>query len=112
MFTGRTGQPLRRPSLNEAWNKAVATAGLPPGTHFHDLRHTYASLLIEAGKNVKIVSARLGHATAVETLETYTHLWPDEEEDTADALDAVYRLRVFSVCPVVALPPRKRRSEE
>lgn len=31
------------------------------GTHFHDLRHTYASLLIEAGMNVKIVSARLGH---------------------------------------------------
>lgn len=98
VFTGRTGQPLRRTSLNEAWNRAVKVAGLPPGTHFHDLRHSYASLLIEAGESVKVVSARLGHASAVETLETYAHLWPDSDEHTVTVLDAAWRRHVSPEC--------------
>ncbi len=90
LFTGRTGQPIRRPRLNEVWNDAVKAAGLPAGTTFHHTRHTYASLLIEAGESVKVVSARLGHASAVETLETYAHLWPDSDEYTVAALNATY----------------------
>lgn len=43
-------------------------------------RHFYASALIRAGLNVKIVQARLGHATAMETLTTYAHLWPDDAD--------------------------------
>jgi integrase len=68
----------------------VKAAGLPKGTRFHDLRHTYASLLIEAGESVTVVSNRLGHASAVETLNTYSHLWPDSEGRTVDVLDAAY----------------------
>ncbi len=56
--------------------------------HFHDLRHTYASLLIQSGESVKVVSARLGHASAVETLEIYAHLWPDSDDHTVTVLDA------------------------
>jgi hypothetical protein len=36
-----------------------------------------------------VVQARLGHATAAETLDTYAHLWPDSEDTTRDAIDAV-----------------------
>ncbi|WP_250283127.1 tyrosine-type recombinase/integrase [Frankia sp. CiP1_Cm_nod2] len=62
---------------------------LAGGADFHELRHFYASLLIASGANVKVVQARLGHKSATETLDTYGHLWPDSEEDTRKAVDAV-----------------------
>jgi integrase len=55
---------------------------------WHDLRHYYASLLIRHGESVKTVQARLGHASAVETLDTYTHLWPDSEDRTRQAVES------------------------
>ena len=55
---------------------------------WHDLRHYYASLLIRHGESVKTVQARLGHASAVETLDTYAHLWPDSEDRTRQAIEA------------------------
>ena len=63
-------------------------AQLPSSTRFHDLRHHYASLLIRHGESVKTVQARLGHATAAETLDTYSHLWPDSDDRTREAVDA------------------------
>jgi hypothetical protein len=39
----------------------------------------------------KTVQARLGHATAVETLDTYSHLWPDSDDRTREAVDSVLR---------------------
>jgi integrase len=56
------------------------------GSRFHDLRHYYASLLIRYGESVKVVQSRLGHASAAETLDTYSHLWPDSEERTRQAV--------------------------
>jgi hypothetical protein len=67
----------------------VKAAGLPEGTTYHDLRHFYASLLIRHGESVKVVQARLGHATAAEMLDTYSHLWPDSEDRTSAAVDSV-----------------------
>lgn len=78
---------LRRNRFGEAWAATVARAGLPKGTHFHDLRHYYASLLIRHGESVKVVQARLGHASAQETLDTYGHLWPDSDARTRTAVD-------------------------
>ncbi len=69
------------------WRKAAKVAGLPVGTGMHDLRHTYASLLIRKGLSVKVVQARLGHATAAETLDTYGHLWPEDEDRTREAVE-------------------------
>jgi integrase len=58
-------------------------------TTFHELRHYYASLLIRPGESVKVVQKRLGHATAAETLDTYSHLWPDSEDRTREATYSV-----------------------
>jgi integrase len=41
------------------------------------------------GESVKVVQARLGHATAAETLDTYSHLWPDSDDRTPTAIDKV-----------------------
>jgi len=81
---------LRRNRFSErVWRPAVAKARLRPGTRFHELRHYYASLLIRHGEPVKTVQARLGHASAGETLDTYAHLWPDSEDRTREAVDSV-----------------------
>ena len=66
----------------------------------HSLRHLYASQLIRHGESVKTVQARLGHASASETLDTYSHLWPDSEERTREAVDEAWRGAVVPpVCP-------------
>ncbi|WP_318842710.1 site-specific integrase [Myceligenerans pegani] len=70
--------------------------GLPEEFRFHDLRHYYASLLISEGADVKVVQARLRHASAKTTLDTYAHLWPDTEESTRAATGKVLAARVDS----------------
>jgi integrase len=55
----------------------------------HDLRHTYASLLLENGANIKRVSEALGHASITITLTTYSHLLPSMDRDIANRIDAI-----------------------
>ena len=84
------GLPVRRASFfQRVWRPALKAAGLPADTHFHSMRHYYASLLIRHGESVKTVQARLGHASATETLDTYSHLWPDSDDRTREAVDSV-----------------------
>ena len=54
----------------------VKVDGLPEGFRNQDLRHYFASLLIASGANIKVVQARLRHASAMTTLDTYGHLFP------------------------------------
>lgn len=68
--------------LEWAVRSARTRVGLPDGFRHHDLRHYFASLLIASGADVKIVQARLRHASAKTTLDTYGHLWPDSDEST------------------------------
>ena len=89
VFTDAAGQPIRRTRFSDIWRPAAATAEVPDGVTFHDLRHYYASLLIRHGESVKVVQKRLGHKSAVETLDTYSHLWPDSEDRTREAVDEV-----------------------
>ena len=72
--------------------------GLPEGFRFHDLRHYYASLLISKGLDVKVVQARLRHASAKTTLDTYGHLWPDSDETTRAAISGVMTTRNGNSC--------------
>jgi len=46
-------------------------------------------MLIQSGASVKVVQARLGHSSAKTTLDIYGHLFPDEEDRTRTAVDAV-----------------------
>jgi integrase len=89
VFTLDDGQPITRQAFGHLWRPAAKTAGLPVGTGMHSLRHYYASLLIRFGESVKTVQARLGHASAAETLDTYSHLWPDSDDRTREAIDSV-----------------------
>ena len=71
------GRLVQRNAFGDIWRAAVKTAGLPEGTRYHALRHFYASALIAANLNPKVIQSRLGHATIAETMDTYGHLFPD-----------------------------------
>lgn len=84
-------------AVERAVRASRAAAGLPEGFRFHDLRHYFASLLIASGCDVKVVQARLRHASATTTLNTYAHLWPDAEESTRAAVAVVLAARADSL---------------
>lgn len=68
--------------------RVAKLAGLEP-IRVHDLRHSHASLLIELGFNILMVSQRLGHEKVETTWQTYAHLYPDKERMLAARLDTV-----------------------
>ncbi len=90
MFVGDDGRLMLRSAWSgRVWRPAVADAGLGASVTLHALRHYYASLSIRHGESVKAVRARLGHSSAAQTLDVYSHLWPDSDDRTRDAVDAV-----------------------
>lgn len=108
LVVGRRSAPLRRSDFNTAfWHPALEEAGITSAgkaTGFHQLRHYYASMLIDAGESLKVVQARLRHATLEETIRTYAHLVPDTEERTRDAVGAA----LFRPCSVSATEQDRR----
>lgn len=90
LFTMK-GKGITRQRFGHHWRPAALATGLTEatGTGMHALRHYYASLLIRYGESVKTVQDRLGHKSATETLDAYSHLWEDSDDRTRDAVDAV-----------------------
>ncbi len=75
--------PVHSARVGRAWRAVRSEVGI---THrLHDLRHFYASGLIASGCDVVTVQRALGHASAAETLSTYSHLWPDASDRTRNA---------------------------
>jgi len=64
------------------------------GFRYHDLRHYFASVLIASGLDVKVVQARLRHASTKTTLGTYAHLMPDRDNSSRAVVDAVFAERL------------------
>jgi integrase len=90
IFVQESGLPWRRNTFNHRWRKACRSTGISDDVVPHDLRHFYASLLIRSGVSVKTVQELLGHATATETLNTYSHLWPDAADQARAAVNSVF----------------------
>ena len=97
---------LSRGRANDAARQSAELAGVEPVLpfagkgRFHEFQHFYASLLIAKGASVKTVQKRLGHASAVETLDTYGHLWPDSDDETRVAVDDILEARVARAAAV------------
>ena len=85
VFTDCGGGPVHPDKLSQTFDRLVRRADLPV-IRLHDLRHTQATLLIDAGVPVKVVSERLGHATAAFTIETYQHVLPSMQTRAVDAV--------------------------
>ncbi|MEN6414425.1 MAG: site-specific integrase [Veillonellales bacterium] len=63
------------------FKKVLQNAGIKRKFRFHDLRHTHATLLLEQGINIKVVSERIGHSTIRITLDTYSHVVKSMQDD-------------------------------
>ncbi|TWP36400.1 tyrosine-type recombinase/integrase [Leekyejoonella antrihumi] len=89
LFVTTRGHSWSHGSWTRKWARVKAKAGAPAALHFHDLRHTAASMAIGSGADVKQVQAMLGHATATMTLDLYGHLWNDDLTDVADRIEGL-----------------------
>lgn len=98
IFTAPQGGPWRNANFrSRRFDPAVKAAGLPP-LKIHEMRHTAASLAVQAGANVKAVQRMLGHSSAAMTLDVYADLFDSDLEGVASRLDeAVSGLRADSV---------------
>jgi len=87
VFTSPRGAPMRNHNFRRrVFAPAAEAIGIPQLTP-HDLRHTAASLAVQAGANVKAVQRMLGHASAAMTLDVYAGLFGDDLDAVADRLD-------------------------
>ncbi len=73
-------------ALDKEIKRVAEKAGLPP-IRVHDLRHSHASMLIELGFSPLEIADRLGHESVKTTLDTYSHLYPDKDQQLADRLN-------------------------
>lgn len=85
VFADEIGYPLTQHVMANMLTRLLRVAGLPH-IRFHDLRHTCATLLLGQGVNPKIVSEMLGHSSIALTLDTYSHVLPDMQQDAARAI--------------------------
>ncbi len=83
------GRPWGPDRFSAEWHKTMKQLGRP--VRFHDLRHTHATLLLRQGVHPKVVSERLGHSTINITLDTYSHVMPDLQDEAALKLDGALR---------------------
>lgn len=74
-------------SIKYMSDRIHAKLGFP--FNFHSLRHTHATMLLEAGASPKEVQVRLGHSRISTTLDTYVHLSNNKKSQTADLFDQV-----------------------
>ncbi len=89
VFTTPQGTQLDPDNLRKrVFYRALAMAGLRR-VRFHDLRHTYASLLIQQGESLAYVKDQLGHSSIQITVDTYGHLVPGGNRQAVDKLDDV-----------------------
>lgn len=92
IFPSKSGKPLHYSNVvRRFFQPALKKAGLPR-IRFHDLRHTYASLLIDQGENIKYIQNQMGHSKPDVTLNVYAHLLtPSNPESAAKLEDSIFK---------------------
>ncbi len=88
IFTTEGGQPLDPHRVSRSFQRHLRAAALPR-IPLHGLRHTYATLALGSGVNPRIVSGRLGHSTVALTLDIYSHVLPQADQDAAQRIAAL-----------------------
>ncbi len=75
-------------TLHRSFKTLLRYAGLPD-VRFHALRHTAATLMLEANVNPRVVQEMLGHANIRQTMDTYSHVLPNMQQQAAERMDAM-----------------------
>ena len=87
VFVNEKGVAVNPSTVTHVFGRLARRAGV--GVRFHDLRHSYASLMLASGVHPKIVSEALGHSTVAITLDIYSHVTPGLQEAAANKLDSL-----------------------
>ncbi len=86
VFPSPNGGPISPDSVLHMLHRVLDRAGLPP-LRFHDLRHTFSTLALQNGVDIKTVSGMLGHYSAGFTLDTYAHVTTAAQKEAARTMD-------------------------
>jgi len=90
VFPNLCGGYLHPNHMGEKFRMLLKEAGLPD-IHFHDLRHSAATILLCMGVNIKVIQELLGHSDISVTLRTYSHLLPSMQQEVVDTWDGVFQ---------------------
>jgi integrase len=88
VFTTEKGTPLDTRNVTRYLQRHLSRLGLPH-QRFHDLRHAFATLMVESGEDLGTVSRILGHADFATTADVYAHLTPAMLDRAAERMDAI-----------------------
>ena len=88
VFPSPTGGPISPDSVIQMLHRVLKRAGLPK-VRFHDLRHTFATVALQNGVDIKTVSGMLGHYSAGFTLDTYAHVTTQAQREAAKTMGSV-----------------------
>ena len=103
VFPNSVGNPGDPSNLRIDFDRVLAEAGISK-IRFHDLRHTAASLLLNHGVPVIVVSKMLGHSKPSVTLDIYGHLYQESQDQAAELMDRL-------VAPIPVQWPKEAKSE-
>jgi integrase len=90
VFSNPEGGPLDPDAFGKRIKRLAKRAGLPD-VHLHSLRHGFAVLSAQAGVDLKVISARMGHSSIRLTADTYAHVVESLQHDAADRLDTLVK---------------------
>ena len=88
VFANVEGKPVNASVLSHDFGRTAMKAGLA-GVRFHDLRHTFASLMLLRGAKPKVISEALGHSSVAFTMDVYSHIIEGMQSDAVALLDEI-----------------------
>jgi integrase len=88
VFCREDGNPIHPDSLSQSFERAIKRARVPR-IRLHDLRHTHATLAMQAGVPIKVISERLGHESPSFTMKQYAHVLPTMQAEAASLIAEV-----------------------
>ena len=91
VFPSPNGGPISPDSVNNMLKRVLERAGIPK-VRFHDLRHTFATIALQNGVDIKTVSGILGHFSAGFTLDTYAHVTTSAQKEAAQTMGNILSL--------------------
>lgn len=105
----RTGGYWSPDAVSRINRKLLAEAGIEERVRFHDLRHTFATMALSSGVDVKTLSSMLGHYSAGFTLDIYTHITNDMQRGAAEKIGGFMETATAKPEPEPPDPPEESR---